>query len=100
VRNFVPDGPQVVRKLKRIRADQLVRLENTNYFMELGGERDGTRTHDPLIKSQMLYQLSYALPCGRNGKYRASSPRSIGQSNSLQPTPHRPTPALPLDQVP
>jgi hypothetical protein len=25
------------------------------------GERDGTRTHDPLIKSQMLYQLSYAL---------------------------------------
>ena len=26
------------------------------------GERDGTRTHDPLIKSQMLYRLSYALP--------------------------------------
>ncbi len=25
------------------------------------GERDGIRTHDPLIKSQMLYQLSYAL---------------------------------------
>ncbi len=25
------------------------------------GERDGTRTHDPLIKSQMLYRLSYAL---------------------------------------
>ena len=22
----------------------------------------GTRTHDPLIKSQMLYRLSYALP--------------------------------------
>jgi hypothetical protein len=29
------------------------------------GERDGTRTHDPLIKSQMLYQLSYALLRGR-----------------------------------
>jgi hypothetical protein len=26
------------------------------------GERDGIRTHDPLIKSQMLYRLSYALP--------------------------------------
>ncbi len=25
------------------------------------GERDGIRTHDLLIKSQMLYQLSYAL---------------------------------------
>ena len=23
------------------------------------GEPDGIRTHDPLIKSQMLYQLSY-----------------------------------------
>jgi len=28
------------------------------------GERDGIRTHDLLIKSQMLYQLSYALPKG------------------------------------
>jgi hypothetical protein len=27
----------------------------------LGGERGGNRTHDPLIKSQMLYLLSYAL---------------------------------------
>lgn len=25
------------------------------------GERAGTRTQDPLIKSQMLYRLSYAL---------------------------------------
>ena len=25
------------------------------------GERGGNRTHDPLIKSQMLYLLSYAL---------------------------------------
>ncbi len=29
------------------------------------GERDGIRTHDLLIKSQMLYRLSYALPKGR-----------------------------------
>jgi hypothetical protein len=28
------------------------------------GERDGIRTHDPLIKSQMLYRLSYALSKG------------------------------------
>jgi hypothetical protein len=28
------------------------------YFI---GERDGTRTHDLLIKSQLLYRLSYAL---------------------------------------
>jgi hypothetical protein len=27
----------------------------------LFGERDGTRTHDLLIKSQLLYHLSYAL---------------------------------------
>ena len=29
--------------------------------IEFIGERDGIRTHDLLIKSQMLYQLSYAL---------------------------------------
>jgi hypothetical protein len=31
---------------------------NSLFFL---GERGGTRTHDPLIKSQMLYRLSYAL---------------------------------------
>ena len=31
-------------------------------FQWLDGERAGTRTQDPLIKSQMLYRLSYALP--------------------------------------
>ena len=30
-------------------------------ILDLYGERDGTRTHDHLIKSQVLYQLSYAL---------------------------------------
>ena len=33
-------------------------------FVKVGcdiGERDGTRTHDLLIKSQLLYRLSYAL---------------------------------------
>ncbi len=29
--------------------------------MDNVGERGGARTHDPLIKSQVLYRLSYAL---------------------------------------
>lgn len=28
------------------------------------GERGGTRTLDPMIKSHVLYRLSYALTCG------------------------------------
>jgi hypothetical protein len=28
---------------------------------EMHGERGGTRTHDPMIKSHVLYRLSYAL---------------------------------------
>jgi hypothetical protein len=36
-----------------------IRLRSNSLF--LLGERGGTRTHDPLIKSQMLYRLSYAL---------------------------------------
>ncbi len=38
--------------------------EMTNFFAIASGffgERGGNRTHDPLIKSQMLYLLSYAL---------------------------------------
>ena len=31
------------------------------YLFVFIGERGGNRTHDPLIKSQMLYLLSYAL---------------------------------------
>ena len=30
----------------------------------IGGERAGARTQDLLIKSQLLYRLSYALPGG------------------------------------
>ncbi len=29
----------------------------------MSGERGGTRTHDPMIKSHVLYRLSYALTC-------------------------------------
>ena len=31
-------------------------------LLEISGGRTGTRTPDPLIKSQLLYQLSYAPP--------------------------------------
>ena len=37
------------------------------------GERDGIRTHDLLIKSQMLYQLSYALLYERGWSSRIGS---------------------------
>jgi hypothetical protein len=30
---------------------------------DLHGERGGTRTLDPMIKSHVLYRLSYALTC-------------------------------------
>ncbi len=50
----------------------------------LFGERDGARTHDLLIKSQLLYHLSYALalpekradPIGgpERGQYRSATP--------------------------
>ncbi len=33
--------------------------------MKASGERDGARTHDPVIKSHVLYQLSYALAPSR-----------------------------------
>jgi hypothetical protein len=33
-------------------------------FMGFFGERGGTRTLDPMIKSHVLYRLSYALTCG------------------------------------
>jgi hypothetical protein len=32
-------------------------------FLGLLGERGGTRTLDPMIKSHVLYRLSYALTC-------------------------------------
>ena len=37
------------------------------WFIDLHGEPGGTRTHDPMIKSHVLYQLSYGLaaPAGR-----------------------------------
>ena len=33
----------------------------TNSLPHLQGDPGGTRTHDPLIKSQLLYQLSYGV---------------------------------------
>jgi hypothetical protein len=36
-------------------------LQDVQRFRTLYGERGGTRTHDPMIKSHVLYHLSYAL---------------------------------------
>src|SRR6267142_2155176 len=51
------------------------------------GGRTRTRTLDPLIKSQLLYQLSYAPRCPRE---RASLPkpcRRVQRMNTAGPTP-------------
>ena len=54
------------------------------------GERDGARTHDLLIKSQLLYRLSYALPRGRE-----SRPRNCGEHRKRPRPVNRKTPAGP-----
>ncbi len=48
----------------------------------LFGERGGNRTHDPLIKSQMLYLLSYALASRLEGVGRAYSLGAEGSTAS------------------
>jgi hypothetical protein len=50
-----------------------VSVRSSLYVDDLIGERGGNRTHDPLIKSQMLYLLSYALARGAQGAARAYS---------------------------
>ena len=40
-----------------------VKPTNTIDYNRLYGERGGTRTLDPMIKSHVLYRLSYALTC-------------------------------------
>lgn len=50
------------------------------YLVEMAwifGERDGIRTHDLLIKSQLLYRLSYALPRAQNAALEIA--RNIGR---------------------
>ena len=42
------------------RVQRTKKAEVINNFRFLTGERAGIRTRDPLIKSQMLYRLSYA----------------------------------------
>ena len=38
-------------------------LRNAKKCFAIHGERGGTRTLDPMIKSHVLYHLSYALTC-------------------------------------
>ena len=50
------------------------------WISDMIGGRSRARTYDPLIKSQLLYQLSYApLPCAA---HRPCGERSIYQSAS------------------
>jgi hypothetical protein len=48
----------------------------------LFGERGGNRTHDPLIKSQMLYLLSYALALRPAGPARPRAYSLIGYGST------------------
>ena len=50
----------------RFRAPEELPVQQSIWFSWFVGERDGARTHDLLIKSQLLYRLSYALPRGWN----------------------------------
>ena len=60
VANFAPNGPRAPSFLKFIYRQ--VDLEINDFHRDFYGERAGVRTLDLLIKSQLLYQLSYALP--------------------------------------
>ena len=51
-----PNWPRIAPQVPQTRTRRFFKA------LVLYGERAGTRTQDPLIKSQMLYRLSYALP--------------------------------------
>ena len=54
--------------------------------LEVVGERAGARTPDPLIKSQMLYRLSYALLRGDHmGRSGGEVNKQGAFSQSLSP---------------
>ena len=52
-----PAGPQIPSGCWRVPGCFVKRL----VYIGLFGERGGTRTLDPMIKSHVLYHLSYAL---------------------------------------
>ncbi len=41
------------------------------------GERSRTRTYDPLVKSQLLYRLSYAPACSRSRALSVAAQTSV-----------------------
>ena len=61
----------------------ITRLQSAKFFMVIrhliAGERGGNRTHDPLIKSQMLYLLSYALARSAQGALCPTASSGTGQ---------------------
>ena len=54
-----------------------MRLENIANTVVYGG-RTWARTKDPLIKSQLLYQLSYASESRRSGEARGGATAAGG----------------------
>jgi hypothetical protein len=58
--DFVNKRPEIVNKPPLCFA---ARTEKRKQYQWLHGERGGTRTLDPMIKSHVLYHLSYALTC-------------------------------------
>jgi hypothetical protein len=58
---------------------------NRKQYHHLFGERGGNRTHDPLIKSQMLYLLSYALALESPKRRGAWVQRRPGPVNGNRP---------------
>jgi hypothetical protein len=51
------------RALPQWETQRIVWEGEEKYGSDFIGERGGTRTLDPMIKSHVLYRLSYALTC-------------------------------------
>ena len=62
----------------RVYSRAFFRNEMFNEIFDYTGERDGTRTHDLLIKSQLLYRLSYALVTSAHEAVRQALCRGAG----------------------
>src|SRR5262249_33534641 len=63
----------------RARARSAEFLQKASGDLKTSGGRTRTRTLDPLIKSQLLYQLSYAPGSPRLWRVRASKPRPLAK---------------------
>lgn len=55
-------------------------MPETPYLL---GERGGARTHDPVIKSHVLYRLSYALVAAHLGYREPLSKQNLRHQRSM-----------------